>query len=191
MCAQIVAPYPPPGRIGIASQALGISAAAYEAARDLYRGESLRDRRDLDSLQDEVRLGERPRLGEQSSGESLSTPRVGQTRGRSIPTDVAEARHQLQRAAEARVEKLTEMCEELAAKLADAAMYEPAQIADQASTTNRLPSLVLGHTDLIAEIDSRLSGERLGLTGNYFAGVSIEDCLLRSRSEFERLYPRG
>jgi protoporphyrinogen oxidase len=66
---------------------------------------------------------------------------------------------------------------------------EPEQIADQASTINRLPSLALGHAELTSEIDGHLDGERLGLTGNYFGGVSIEDCLLRSRSEFERLYP--
>jgi protoporphyrinogen oxidase len=77
------------------------------------------------------------------------------------------------------------------ARICQVLKIEPGQIAEHASTANRLPSLALGHADLIAQIDARLPGERLGLTGNYFAGVSIEDCLLRSRSEFERLYPTG
>ncbi len=77
------------------------------------------------------------------------------------------------------------------ARICQVLQIQPEQIADHASTINRLPSLALGHADLIAQIDGRLAGERLGLTGNYFAGVSIEDCLLRSRSEFERLYPTG
>jgi protoporphyrinogen oxidase len=80
-------------------------------------------------------------------------------------------------------QKLARICQVLG--------IEPEQIADRAGTTNRLPSLALGHADLIAQIDNRLTGGRLGLTGNYFAGVSVEDCVLRSRSEFERLYPSG
>ncbi len=64
-------------------------------------------------------------------------------------------------------------------------------IAAQASTVNRLPALALGHYDLIAQIDRVLAGGRLGLTGNYFAGVSIEDCLVRTQSEFQRLNPEA
>ena len=53
---------------------------------------------------------------------------------------------------------------------------------------NRLPALRVGHTDIVAELDRRLASEPgLAVTGNYFLGVSIEDCLTRSREEFERL----
>jgi protoporphyrinogen oxidase len=62
-------------------------------------------------------------------------------------------------------------------------------IAAQASTLNQLPALALGHYGLIEQIDEALTGGRLGLTGNYFAGVSIEDCLVRTLSEFRRLNP--
>lgn len=78
-------------------------------------------------------------------------------------------------------QKLERICQVL--------QIQPGRVADHASTTNRLPSLARGHGELIAKIDARLAGKRLGLTGNYFAGVSIEDCLLRTRSEFQRLYP--
>jgi oxygen-dependent protoporphyrinogen oxidase len=50
-----------------------------------------------------------------------------------------------------------------------------------------IPSLRLGHKNLIKEIDGFIAGTRLLLTGNYFSGIAIEDCLSRSLKEFERL----
>jgi UDP-galactopyranose mutase len=50
-----------------------------------------------------------------------------------------------------------------------------------------LPSPVLGHADVVAALDRALDGERIAVTGNWFAGLSIEDCVLRSRAEWERL----
>ncbi len=52
---------------------------------------------------------------------------------------------------------------------------------------NQLPALRVGHTDVIRTVDHALSGKRLALTGNYFTGVAIEDCVTRSQTEFERL----
>lgn len=52
---------------------------------------------------------------------------------------------------------------------------------------NQLPALRVGHADVIRTVDHMLSGGRLTLTGNYFTGVAIEDCVTRSRAEFERL----
>lgn len=59
----------------------------------------------------------------------------------------------------------------------------------KASRRNPLPALRQGHAELVARLQQQLSGQRLGLTGNYFQGVAIEDCISRSRSEYERLYP--
>lgn len=53
--------------------------------------------------------------------------------------------------------------------------------------SNLLPAPKTGHPALIAEVDTRLAGQPVLLTGNYFLGVSIEDCVSRSRSEFERI----
>jgi oxygen-dependent protoporphyrinogen oxidase len=50
-----------------------------------------------------------------------------------------------------------------------------------------LPSPRLGHGRLIREIDHFISFKKLLLTGNYFSGLAIEDCVERSRREFERL----
>ncbi len=52
---------------------------------------------------------------------------------------------------------------------------------------NRVPSLAVGHRKLVDEIDGIISGSRLLLTGNYFSGLAIEDCVSRSLAEFLRL----
>ncbi len=53
--------------------------------------------------------------------------------------------------------------------------------------TNVIPSLRLGHYGLVNEIDGLLEGKNLFLSGNYFAGLSIEDCVSRSKSEVCRM----
>jgi len=62
------------------------------------------------------------------------------------------------------------------------------QIQDQFEYVNRIPSYAPDHYSVVQNIDAALSGLRLGLIGNYFLGVSIEDCIGRSRREYERLY---
>jgi protoporphyrinogen/coproporphyrinogen III oxidase len=52
---------------------------------------------------------------------------------------------------------------------------------------SRLPSPVVGHRALTAEIDRSIAAGRLFVTGNYFAGMAIEDCIVRSQKEFARL----
>jgi UDP-galactopyranose mutase len=53
-----------------------------------------------------------------------------------------------------------------------------------------LPSPSLGHDGIVAEIDRCLSGRKLAVTGNYFAGLAIEDCVLRSNAEWARVAGR-
>lgn len=57
-----------------------------------------------------------------------------------------------------------------------------------AETVNRLPALRKGHMAMVEALDRRLKGKRLGLTGNWFLGVSVEDCLTRTRAEMLRLF---
>ncbi|MCB1822831.1 MAG: FAD-dependent oxidoreductase, partial [Candidatus Competibacteraceae bacterium] len=52
---------------------------------------------------------------------------------------------------------------------------------------NQLPALRVGHGERAQAIDGLLAGSRLALTGNYFTGIAIEDCVARSRQEFARL----
>jgi UDP-galactopyranose mutase len=50
-----------------------------------------------------------------------------------------------------------------------------------------LPAPALGHAEIVSEIDRCLAGGRLAVTGNYFQGLAIEDCVLRSNDEWRRL----
>jgi len=62
--------------------------------------------------------------------------------------------------------------------------------ADLEAPTERrtvLPSPVLGHREVVAEVDRVLAGTPLAVTGNWFGGLAIEDCALRSRAEWARL----
>jgi protoporphyrinogen/coproporphyrinogen III oxidase len=52
---------------------------------------------------------------------------------------------------------------------------------------NVIPSLVPGHGEWVRETDRLLAGRSLFITGNYFSGVAIEDCVTRSALEFARL----
>lgn len=62
-----------------------------------------------------------------------------------------------------------------------------AAVAEVFTKENMLPSLTVGQQQLVTEIDSLTRGRDLFLTGNYFYGVSIEDCVSRSLSEFDKL----
>ena len=62
------------------------------------------------------------------------------------------------------------------------------QVAGIARAVNRLPALRAGHLERVSQIDALLAGSSLALTGNWFVGVSIEDCLSRSHQEFRRLF---
>jgi UDP-galactopyranose mutase len=61
------------------------------------------------------------------------------------------------------------------------------QLACVATHATSLPSLSLGHAEIAQEIDRRLPESGLYITGNYFGGLAIEDCSLRSAREAERL----
>jgi oxygen-dependent protoporphyrinogen oxidase len=50
-----------------------------------------------------------------------------------------------------------------------------------------LPSPLLGHEKIADDIDRLIEAKRVYITGNYFSGLAIEDCVSRSRAEFGRL----
>jgi oxygen-dependent protoporphyrinogen oxidase len=50
-----------------------------------------------------------------------------------------------------------------------------------------LPSPARGHEKIVGDIDRRIEGRRVYITGNYFSGLAIEDCVSRSWAEFGRL----
>lgn len=69
----------------------------------------------------------------------------------------------------------------------DVLRLAPADLESVVEQRRILPSPVLGHGDVVAEIDRLCAGGRLCVTGNWFAGLSIEDCVERSRQEWERV----
>lgn len=77
-------------------------------------------------------------------------------------------------------ERLEAACRAIDARTSDAAKV--------AHIGNRLPSLNADHMDLVQTLDTALAGGRIAVTGNWFLGVSIEDCVTRTRSEHERLF---
>ena len=62
-----------------------------------------------------------------------------------------------------------------------------ADLEDVVEQTSVLPSPVLGHEEVVREIDRLCAEGLLCVTGNWFAGFSIEDCLDRSRREWSRV----
>ena len=82
-----------------------------------------------------------------------------------------------------REERLQRTCEVLGVR------PEDLEVTSERRTI--LPSPVLGHAGVIAEVDRLLSREHLALTGNWFSGLAIEDCALRSRAEWHRIEALG
>ncbi|MDW8217657.1 MAG: FAD-dependent oxidoreductase [Acidobacteriota bacterium] len=72
-------------------------------------------------------------------------------------------------------------------RIADALGVARTDIVEAVFRTNVLPSPRVGHAALIESLDATLAGTPLFLIGNYFEGVSIEDCAVRAVREFTRL----
>jgi len=54
-------------------------------------------------------------------------------------------------------------------------------------TQNTVPSFKVGHESITEEIDKMLQNEKILITGNFISGMAIEDCVSRSKAEFNRL----
>ena len=83
------------------------------------------------------------------------------------------------RPGQTRAERLQRLCQVL--------RVEERDLVHLAEQRVSLPSPALGHGDVVAEIDRCLAGTRLAVTGNYFEGLAIEDCVLRSNAEWRRV----
>jgi UDP-galactopyranose mutase len=81
--------------------------------------------------------------------------------------------------------------EEKLSRTADVLGVGQGDLAQVEEKTTVLPSPVLGHGALVREVDRLLAGSRLALTGNYFEGLAIEDCVQRSKAEWRRLASLG
>ncbi len=77
--------------------------------------------------------------------------------------------------------------EEKLARVADVLRVAQAELGEVVEQRVVLPSPALGHAGIVAAIDRSLAGGKLAVTGNYFAGLAIEDCVLRSNAEWARV----
>jgi len=83
------------------------------------------------------------------------------------------------RAGHAREEQLRRMSEVL--------RFPVPELGTPLTRQTLLPAPALGHDRIVAQLDRLLAGRRLALTGNYFQGLAIEDCVSRSFGEFARI----
>ncbi len=65
---------------------------------------------------------------------------------------------------------------------------QPEAIRDPVWIRNRLPALRVEQQAQVQRLTERLQGKPLAIVGNWFFGVSIEDCLMRSYEESLRLF---
>ena len=72
-------------------------------------------------------------------------------------------------------------------RMGDVLRFPVADLGELATRRTLLPAPALGHDRIIANLDRLLAGRRLALTGNYFQGLAIEDCVSRSFEEFARI----
>jgi UDP-galactopyranose mutase len=77
--------------------------------------------------------------------------------------------------------------EEKLARMAAVLRVPREALGEPVEARRTLPSPALGHGQIVAEVDRCVAGTRLAVTGNYFAGLAIEDCVLRSNAEWARI----
>lgn len=77
--------------------------------------------------------------------------------------------------------------DERLARICTSLQITPQDIVYTGEKTNVVPSPRLGHDEWMATTDQLAERANVLLTGNYFSGLSIEDCLLRSLQQSERL----
>lgn len=77
--------------------------------------------------------------------------------------------------------------DERLARICASLQIAPQDIVCTGEKTNVVPSPRLGHAEWVDTADRLSASARILLTGNYFSGLSIEDCLLRSLQQSERL----
>lgn len=72
-------------------------------------------------------------------------------------------------------------------RIVDLLKIDMNQIEHVVKKENIVPSLKVGHFMQVNSIDNLLSKSPLMLTGNYFEGMAIEDCIIRSYKECNRI----
>ncbi|MDR2848643.1 MAG: FAD-dependent oxidoreductase [Bacteroidales bacterium] len=63
---------------------------------------------------------------------------------------------------------------------------QPSDVTHHSVTTHVLPSLRIRHLNMTAQVANMKKDDNIYLLGNYFKGLSLEDCVQRSLEEAER-----
>lgn len=74
---------------------------------------------------------------------------------------------------------------------AEALGVKPSDFACVVEARRTLPSPRVGHHEIVRDITAALDGKRLAITGDYFDGLAIEDCVQRSFGEWARVAREG
>lgn len=77
--------------------------------------------------------------------------------------------------------------EEKIARIKEVLKVKASDLKEVIEKDNYLPALKVGHDSLVEKIDAMLSANNVFLTGNYFYGMAIEDCVTRSLDQFNKL----
>ncbi len=77
--------------------------------------------------------------------------------------------------------------DEKLARMAELLRVAPQELGAPVEQRLTLPSPALGHAEIVRGVDAALAGGKLAVTGNYFAGLAIEDCVVRSNEEWARI----
>ncbi len=72
------------------------------------------------------------------------------------------------------------------ARMAEVLRVPVEELGEPVEQILTLPVPALGQAEVVEAIDEVITGTPLAVTGNYFEGLAIEDCILRSFSEWER-----
>jgi UDP-galactopyranose mutase len=73
------------------------------------------------------------------------------------------------------------------ARVAEVLRVRPEELGEPVEQRHSLPAPALGHAEVVRDLDATLAGGKLALTGNYFGGLAIEDCVSRSSAEWARI----
>lgn len=77
--------------------------------------------------------------------------------------------------------------DEKLARMSEVLRVSREELGTPAEQRLTLPAPALGHAEVVRAVDAALAGGKLAVTGNYFGGLAIEDCVLRSNAEWKRI----
>jgi UDP-galactopyranose mutase len=72
-------------------------------------------------------------------------------------------------------------------RMAEVLRVSREELGEPVEARRTLPAPAVGHAEIVRDVDACLAGSRLAVTGNYFAGLAIEDCVGRSFAEWARI----